>query len=115
MNPNLHNEIDKWVGRFREVGFVSEFIDEMRPDRDLVVFRGAPKGWGHGMAWTTSAKVANSFALRQTQYPHPDNSLPGLIWRAMVRSDSVLALIYQRDESEVVVDPAGLYSIEPTT
>lgn len=94
--------------RFRHVGFVSEFGSEMIPTKELEVFRGSPAGAAHGMAWTTSVRVARSFAKRYTDYPFSDDAGPGLVWRATVSPEAVLALIYQRDELEVVVDPAGL-------
>jgi hypothetical protein len=105
--PDRHIETQKWVARFRRVGFVSDGPTAQPPAVDLAVFRGAPRGWEVGMSWTTSEKTANGFAKRFTDYG-PE---PGLVWQAIAERDSVLALIYQRDEYEVVVDPIGLRSL----
>ncbi len=103
----LHLQTTKWVVRFRQVGFISDLPGQLPPATELVVFRGAPKGWERGMSWSSSIETARRFAAKYTEYG-PE---PGFVWRAIAAPGSVLALIYQRDESEVVVDPTGLNSV----
>ena len=102
--PDRHEETEKWVARFRQVGFLSDLPGTQPPAAELTVFRGAPQGWELGMSWTTSERTARAFAKRFTCY----GPAPGFVWRATVTPEAVLALIFQRDESEVVVDPTGL-------
>jgi len=111
LNPHVHLQIDLWVERFRRVGFISDAPGQDPPTSDLAVFRGAPRGSEGGMSWTTSARIAGLFAKKYTEY----EDAPGLVWSATISPGAVLALIDQREEEEVVVDPAGLRNLELLT
>jgi hypothetical protein len=102
--PDVHLDIHKWLARFRRAGFLSDLADQAPVTSNLKVFRGAPEGSERGLSWTTSASVARAFADRSTVY----GARPGLVWQAVAEREAILALIYQRDEFEVVVDPVGL-------
>lgn len=77
--------------------------------RPLIVYRGQPENATLGIAWTTDQAIAEKFAKGAgARVPTPD----GVIYKAYVNPQMVLAYLTERGESEVIVDPAYLIPME---
>jgi hypothetical protein len=89
-----------WVRLFRVAGFLSIPYGLPRPDSAITVFRGATAERRAGMSWTTDIDRADQFRQRHSWHA------PTAVYRAVVTSDAVLALLERRGEGppEVVVD-----------
>lgn len=74
----------------------------------LPVYRGCSRHRIGGVSWSTRPGVARGFALGHRGIAVPD----AVLVRANVRRDAIFAGFLERDESEVVIDPAGLADIE---
>lgn len=90
----------RWVALFRSVGFASR-PPRPAPTDGLQVFRGASWGRRRGMAWTTDRAVAQRFADRWSA----SGTSAGTVFAWWAPSRAVLAMIDDRNEAEVVVDP----------
>lgn len=92
-----------WVELFRTAGF-SARPPRPAPAEHLQVFRGSTWGRRRGMAWTTDPTCARRFAERWTA----SGAGVGQVFVAHIGPDAVLAMIDDRGEAEVVVDPLRL-------
>ncbi len=68
------------------------------------VYRGSTWGRRRGMSWTEDRERAEWFADRW----NARRTGTALVFKIMVEPEAVLALLADRDEAEVVVDPAML-------
>lgn len=106
-DTNGPSQVDPSVLRalFTRAGFVTDRLGVTRPD-SLLVWRGVntPRGPGRfGYSWTTDRDKARWFG---GWLAGPGG---GRVYEAT--ATIVLALLYEREESEAVVDPAGLRRI----
>ena len=92
-----------WVELFRAAGFVAR-PPRPAPTEPLTIFRGSSWGRRRGTAWTTDPACARRFAARWTTA----GATPGLVFTTVIAGDAVLAIIEDRGEAEVVVDPERL-------
>jgi hypothetical protein len=90
----------RWVALFRSVGFASR-PPRPAPTDGLQVFRGASWERRRGMAWTTDRAVAQRFADRWTA----SGTGAGRVFVRWAPVPAILAMIDDRNEAEVVVDP----------
>lgn len=89
-----------WVSMFKEAGFVSDTPSETQPASPLTIYRGAPRWKGpRGMSWSLDVERARFFA-RRIAILEPAN-----VYRATVPPGAVLAILNDRNEQEVVVNP----------
>lgn len=90
------------VDLFRESGYVSDAEEgewwEKRPAKTLTVYRGGSEPMA--MSWTLSLDVARWFAARFT-----NSGEEAPCWKAEVEPEAVLAMLMNRGEREVVLDP----------
>lgn len=98
----------RWVALFRSVGFASR-PPRPEPTDGLQVFRGASWERRRGMAWTTDRAVAQRFADRWTA----SGAGAGRVFARWAPVPAILAMIDDRNEAEVVVDPDLLLPIRP--
>ena len=96
--------IRKVVRAFRAVGFFSDREGVSAPTEDTVVYRG---GSPSGIAWSTSIGIAEWFARRWNY--HDGKNL--VVYRATAKPSSVLAMLFGRNEEEVVVRPRMLRDV----
>ena len=91
---------DSALDAFRALGFMS---DSWQPPYEgrVRIYRG---GHPDGISWTVSKEVADRFAQRW------DDQQP--VWQGYVDGDDICALIWGRDEFEVVVDPDYIEELE---
>ena len=101
------NDAAALIALFRRTGYITDSAgpDRTPPRLPLVVHRG---GRPQGMAWTLRLEVAVKFAKRFRNVPGRDSGL----WSALAPPHSVLALVTERDEAEVVLDPDLLVDVE---
>ena len=93
-----------WVGLFRTAGFVSDRLDVPRPGSVLTVYRGClPTSW-RSLSWTTDFDRAKWFAGR---FKNPFT----VVYKAQIPPKHILAMFYDRQENEVVVNPWRLRSV----
>lgn len=85
------------------------------------MYRGIPHARPEGAraaAWTLDKQVARYFAHRRDvlatseQFRETGRVIEPTVWRATAPPASVLALFYEQNELEVVVDPDQLQSVE---
>lgn len=93
----------RWVELVRTAGFLARPA-RPAPTEPTSIYRGSSWGRRRGMAWTTDPECARRFAQRWTAA----GAAPGLVFATVVAPDAVLAIIEDRGEAEVVVDPARL-------
>jgi len=107
------------VCMFKAAGFVTDSPEDVdaemrpliRPKQDLVIYRGAAATRRFGLSWTTEFAVAAWFARRfQDLIQLPSGQLdPVAVYSATIPPRHILGMFDQRKESEVVVNPNGLY------
>jgi hypothetical protein len=97
---------------FHKVGFLADSADPL-PEGQLTIYRGSLNGlagrsWKSGTAfsWTLELDVARWFAQRLA------GQGTGIVMRAKVDASDVLAYFQDRQEAEVIVDPASLREVE---
>ena len=92
---------------FREVldELAQDFFDKI-PDL-ATIYRGCSRDRKHGLSWTTDAKVAARYARGHRRIPVPDAA----VFEAQVRKSSILAVICEREESEILVEPRQLLNL----
>lgn len=95
-----------WVHLFREAGFTVDGKPAAAPSEPWTLYRGATTKH-KCMAWTTSLEIAETFA-----YGGLRGRRRGRVYTATVQPEHVLAVIGEREEHEVVVDPAGLVNMQ---
>lgn len=79
-----------------------EFFDSL--PEVVTIFRGSSPSRKRGMAWTTNEQVAEGFA-----HGHRGMRVPnGTIFTAKVGKADILSVATDREEFEVLVDPASL-------
>lgn len=113
--PEAYSGARWWVSLFRRAGFVTD-SGRSAPIMPLVVFRGAPWGRRRGMAWSTDRDRAVWFAERwHTSHPiwrriQGANGAPcrACVFRVTVAPGAVLAMLDDRGEAEIVIDPGML-------
>ena len=88
---------------FKSVGFTTD-RGQQKPDGPLTVYRGGHRG---GISWTTSIDTATWFANRWTIGSTP----PQPLYQATAPPTAVLALLDDKKEHEVIVDPAKLRNV----
>ncbi len=74
----------------------------------ITVYRGCSREEKRGISWTTSEKVAASFAVGHRGIPVPHAA----VFRATIFKADLLTVIVNRKESEVLVDPCKLQLIK---
>jgi hypothetical protein len=94
-----------WLDLFKAAGFVSwdslVGTEIAAPSVPLTVYRGATDGVGaQGMAWTEDLETARRFAQAAES-----GEERGVIYRAVVPPEAVLAIFRDRAEHEVLVNP----------
>jgi len=100
---------DEWRALFRAVGYREDDQPAARPTEPLVLYRGATPEDRAAWSWTENPDAAAQYA--SGWWVQADL---GLVWRATVAPEHLLArIIYQR-YSEYIVDTDGL-TIEPHT
>ena len=88
------------------------------PDSDLTVYRGCFPMFRFSLPWTTNNQCAEWFAREYSarRYVYPPDiapwAAPPAVYRAKVAPRHILAMFYELEEEEVVVDPWGLARIE---
>jgi len=100
----------------RETGYVSDSDRELAGE--LTIYRGnLGEPEPAGMSWTLSRELVRRFALIAASSRgaflgmHGELTAP-TVWSATVDSSDVLGYFVDRDEDEVVVDPATLRNVE---
>ena len=92
---------------FHRVGYVSDCDDQLVGE--LTIYRGTfgddPRG---GLSWTLDADKAAWVADRGARGLAEG---PPTVWRATVYSADILGYFTERQEAEVVVDPATLRNV----
>ena len=108
-----------WVKAFKAAGFVSDREGMRPPNAVLTVYRGCFPMFRFGLAWTTNKQRADWFAHEYSakRYVYPPDidprwTAPPAVYRAKVAPRHILAMFYEREEEEVVVNPWGLARIE---
>lgn len=92
-----------WIQLFRTAGFIARPGREP-PSEPVTIYRGSSWGRRRGMAWTSEVHRAQKFADRWTA----SGSGSGLVFETTIHPEFILAMIDDRGEAEVVVDPSGL-------
>ena len=63
-----------------------------------------------GTSWTINEKYARSFVVDQRRvFPNLDS--PPVILRARILRENIVAMLFERQESEVLADPADLFDV----
>lgn len=80
----------------------ADFLSQL-PDR-ITIYRGCDKSRVKAVSWTTNPEVAKAFARghRGIRRPNP------VLMTARVWRRNVITAFQDRDESEVIIDPASL-------
>lgn len=79
-----------------------------RPSSAVTLYRGSLADRMRRMSWTSERDLAEQLGMRHTPYRAP------VLYMATVAPGAILAYLERRGEGwTVVVDPAGLTSIEP--
>jgi len=117
--PSMYAGTNTFVRLFERVGFVSDYEDVERPTEPMVIFRGAtntPTQLARGMAWTTDLDKARWFSHRLDHLLDPKLKQYGVVpqvirptvWSAEISPEGILAMFYQQNELEVVINPRRL-------
>ncbi|MGI8404701.1 MAG: hypothetical protein ACR2OE_08050 [Thermomicrobiales bacterium] len=93
----------EWVELFETAGFVTDTPGYVRPVGPLAIYRGACLGGERGWSWSTDRDVAAWFARRSHDF-----GTPAVLLSATIAPEYVLGAFNDRDEAEVLIDPAGL-------
>ncbi len=93
--------IQSLVSLFRFAGFVADREGTARPTGPLTIYRGGASSTPLGLSWTTDREQALKFARRSSRKT-------AVVITAVVQAEHILAILKARQESEIVVDPAGL-------
>ena len=102
--PAIALATDRWIAMFREVGFVGD-PPRARPQVPVRAYRGASESEAAGMSWTPSFDLAGWYADR-TIMTTGDR---GVVFEAVIDPDSILAILRQGANTEIVVDSATLW------
>lgn len=98
---------DELLALFRRAGYVSD-CDE-RPTGELTIYRGTfgddPR---NGLSWTLDASKAKWFARRGARGLAAG---PPTVWQATVDAAAILGYFVERDEAEIIADPATLRGV----
>ncbi len=116
--PSTYAETDTFVKLFERTGFVSDFEDVRRPEEPIEVFRGVTgrqSQLARRMCWTLDLDKARWFAHRLDHLTHPvydgKHVIEPTVWRSVAPPAAVLALFYEQNELEVVVNPRRLQQV----
>ena len=91
----------RWsVEVFKAAGQFSDDPSVELPTGDLVIYRGCEPVEYFDLAWTTDYRMARQFARR--------HSPQAVVFRSEIPPHHVLAMLSQREEGEVVINPWGL-------
>lgn len=82
-----------------QIGFVTDENHDS-PQEPITVFRGTLPQWHRGMSWTRSMDIAVWFAKRFDRN--------GSVYECTAPPDAVLAMLDDRGEQEVILDPEPL-------
>lgn len=82
------------------------FYDQL-PDL-ITIYRGAPPARRLGMAWTTDFETARQFAIGHRGIRVPG----GRVYRTQIVKTDVLSVSQDRDEKEIIIDPATVRDLE---
>lgn len=94
---------DRWFELFDVAGYTENGNRAEPPAEPLTLYRGSVDNRRGDWSWTDDRTVAYRYADGQ-HYQRPR----GTVWRATVTPDRLLARNTERDESEYVVNTAGL-------
>ena len=115
---SMYAGTDTFVKLFERTGFVSDFDGVTRPDEPIDVYRGVTgrqSYLGRGMSWTLDLDKARWFAHRHDHLTHPMHDgkhvIEPTVWRSVAPPAAVLALFYEQNELEVVVNPRRLRQV----
>lgn len=114
---------DTFVRLFERVGFVSDFEDIERPTEPMAIFRGVTDTQtrlAKRMSWTTDLDKARWFSHRLDhlldpslkQYGVMPRAIRPTVWNAEISPEGILALFYEQNELEVVVNPRRLQKLQ---
>ena len=78
-----------------------------QPD-DFTVYRGCSLERVYGLSWTLSPNVAKGFAQGHRFIPVPEPTIAS----ARVSRNDVFAVIVDRKEDEIILDPAKLWAVK---
>lgn len=128
--PLLAASPEQLVALFRDAGFLSDTRKITAPPSEgLTVYRGCHPAVRRGLAWTTSRERAEFFiqyaqqhrarayytrAIRRPEAVGESRLRPQL-YTAHAPAPVILAMFNERQEYEVVVDPAGLVDVREST
>jgi hypothetical protein len=103
----------KWLRRYSPPILSDDgraFLDRLR--KPVQVYRGCSRQRVRGISWTADPKVAEEFARGHRGIGVPDP----VIASAVIPATAVFAVLVDRDESEIVLDPRRLakLTIRPT-
>jgi hypothetical protein len=73
----------------------------------VAVYRGCSRSRIRGLAWTTDQDVASGFARGHRGIPVPEP----VIATGLISKSDIFFVAAERNESEVVIDPAGLIGL----
>ncbi|MFJ2110778.1 hypothetical protein ACIOEX_02425 [Streptomyces sp. NPDC087850] len=93
---------DRWRELWREAGFTRDGAPAARPADPVELWRGSIPERRADWSWTTSRAVAEQYAAGNYWRP------PGLLYRTLAPAGSLLGAYNGREESEYVIDTAGL-------
>ncbi len=101
----LETPFENWLHLFKCAGFVSDDVNATMPTDPIRIYRGATPDTMRHMSWTTDISAAEWFRNRlHDQYGYADAT----VYTTVIKPRHILALIFDRGESEVVINPIGL-------
>ena len=101
--------IEAVLALFHRAGYVSDSDDQLTGE--LTVYRGTfGDDPSRGLSWTLDEDKARWFATRGARGVPRDRSTQ-TVWRATVNAADILGYFTDRDEAEVVIDPAHLQEL----
>lgn len=113
--PSMYAGSDSFVKLFERAGFVSDVSEVQRPTESMMLYRGVPNAvprFARGIAWTTDLEKARYFSHRLDHLTdpifEPRHTIQPTVWTSVIDPDGVLALFYEQNELEVVVNPRRL-------
>lgn len=113
--PSMYAGSDSFVKLFERAGFVSDFLEAQRPTESMTLYRGVPNAvprFARGIAWTTDLEKARYFSHRLDHLTDPTfesrHTVQPTVWTSVIDPDGILALFYEQNELEVVVNPRRL-------
>jgi hypothetical protein len=81
------------------------FLDNLTPV--VTVFRGCSRARTHGISWTTDEAVAHGFAIGHRGLRVPDP----VVVKAVIAKQDIFAVFTDRNESEILLDPAKIENV----